>query len=90
MNRNDIRIDNQKVIDYCKREHRMQLRIYNDLLKKGKMTTYQANLNYSVIRELSEVATILEKQNITWNDFRIMLDKLPVQTRGKQGELELL
>jgi len=68
----------------------MQLRIYNDLLKKGKMTTYQANLNYSVIRELSEVATILEKQNITWNDFRIMLDKLPVQTRGKQGELELL
>ena len=68
----------------------MQLKVYNDLLAKGKMTPYQANLNYSVIRELSEVATILDKRNITWSDFRVMLGKLPVQTRGKQGELELL
>lgn len=90
MNRNDIKIDTKEIIDYGKREHRMQIGVYNKRLQEGKMTSYQANLNYTVIQELIDVATILEKRNITWSDFRKMLDNLPVQTRGTQGKLELL
>ena len=90
MNRSDLKIDNQKIIAYCKREHRMQKGVYDSMLKEGKVTGYQANLNYTVILELKEVAELLEKQNITWSDFRQMLQKLPQQTRGTQGKLELL
>ncbi len=90
MNRNDIRIDTQKIIDYGKREHKKQISVYNLMMQKGKMTPYQAHLDYTITQELIEVATILQKQNIEWDDFRKMLDKLPIQTRGTQGKLELL
>jgi len=90
MNRSDLKINNQKIIAYCKHEHSMQKLVYDSRLKEGTISDYQANLNYTVILELKEVAELLEKQSITWNDFRQMLQKLPQQTRGTQGKLELL
>lgn len=89
MNRDEMHIDNEEIIAYGHRAHKKQIGKHNSMIQKGEITPYLAYLNYIIIEQVIEVATILQERNISWNDFRKMLDKLPVQTKGTQSKLEL-
>lgn len=87
MNRNDIKIDNQKIIAYCKDEHRMQMFVYEKRLAEGKMTTYQANRNFLIIQEFKSIAELLEKRGISWQEFKTRLKLVKADRGGTQSEL---
>lgn len=87
MNRNQIKINNEVIKAYCKREHSMQGKVYPKLVASGKMTKYEANQNHLVITEVKEVIEVLMSKGIEWHELKKMVDDLPAQRIVKQQSL---
>lgn len=70
MNSKQIKLSNNVIASYCKREHEMQKRVYPRMIQDGKMTQYQANTNWLIIQELGEMAQLLEDRGMTWQELK--------------------
>lgn len=90
MKRSQIKINNKAIIQYCKREHSMQGRVYPKQVDAGKMTSYQANQNYFIITELKELAEALELKGYSWQELKNIVNDLPGRrTAAEQQKLSL-
>lgn len=90
MKRSQIKINNQAIIKYCKREHAMQARVYPRQMNAGKMTSYEANQNFFIISELKDIAEALELKGYTWQELKNIINDLPGRrTTAEQQKLRL-
>lgn len=87
MNRNQIKIDLNVIIAYCKREHGMQSKVYPKQIAKQKMSQYEANQNHLVITEYKELAELLQQKGIQWHEFKKMMSDLPAKRVVEQKTL---
>ena len=90
MRRNQIKITNEVIIKYCKREHVMQGKVYPKQVESGRMTAYEANQNFAIISEVKELAEALHLKGYNWQELKKFVNDLPAQrTIAEQQKLGL-
>ncbi|MCH2045950.1 MAG: hypothetical protein MK212_17675 [Saprospiraceae bacterium] len=87
MNRNQIKINLEVIIKYCKREHSMQAKVYPKQIAKQQMSQYEANQNHLLITEYKELAELLQLKGIRWHEFKKMINDLPAKRVVEQKNL---
>jgi|GEM_PF-2747107 hypothetical protein len=60
----------KQVIAYCKRENKMQQRVYPNKIANKTMSKENANRYYQIIKQLGELAADMEESNIHWEELR--------------------
>jgi len=65
-----INFTNKHIIAYCKRENKMQLKVYPNKVQAKTMSRENARRYYRIIEQLGELAADMEEGNIEWKDLR--------------------
>ena len=89
MTQSDIKITNAIIMKYCKREQKFQALVYSKKIAAGKMSKFEANKNYLIIKGFHDLAKTLDAKGYKWSEIQNILDNLPNQ-KGKrrvQGSL---
>lgn len=82
-----MKITNNQIISYCKREQEMQKRVYPSKIQAKTMHKDIANQYYTIIEKLKLLATAAEKANISIDEIiKAVEDK---QGNRKQDDLTL-
>ncbi len=87
MKRSDIKIENKHIIAYCKKENKFQQKVYERKVQLKTMSELEANRNFLIIREFSELVEALQERQIQWRELRKMVKALPAR-KNVQGKIQ--
>lgn len=87
LKRSDVRLNNQKIIKYCKAENTYQEYVFRPKVEAGKMAAMVAAEKYCIILELRELVEDMVARKISWQDLRKQVKSVPISNRGLQGSL---
>ena len=90
MKRSDFHITNQKIIEFCRKEHRRQNSEFAPLLAKKEMSVYQANEEHLIIQLYRELAEMMHIKDLDIYQLAKLLDKMKTKKEPIQGTIKFL
>jgi hypothetical protein len=82
-----MQITNKQIIAYCKRENKMQNRVYPRKIQIKAMSREKANLYFLIIKNLGALAEDMQEANLTWDQLREAVAKQKGKRKTEQLNL---